>query len=104
MAEASPDGPIRVRLSPPDQSPPPEAANFFYFTFLGPDVQMLVGYVDPRTVHEARLRGEEVVVTPHVAHRIALSARGFQHLRKQLEEIAKLYDQMNPPQGVSSNA
>ena len=92
-----------VRLEVPDPStfPDPTGANFFSFAWNGPEVQLLVGYLDliPPTVS----KDKEAVLKPMISHRIFMSVRGFALLRAQLNKAAELLmaagvrlDELNP--------
>ena len=69
--------------------PPAEGANFFHFTVVEHEVQLLVGSVNLLRLHEAKRRGEPITVAPQITHRFLLSPLGFGALKANLEEIAK---------------
>ena len=87
-----PDIQLSISLPDPDVTPPPETANYFHFAFAGADVQMLVGYVDLRQLHEATTNPKARTLTPAISHRFLLSPAGFTILRSMVEEISKKYD------------
>lgn len=82
-------------IVPPSASlPNPEAANFFQFTYAGPDFQLLVGYVDLHDLHLANQRQREAAsargkleIKPAITHRLSLSIRGFLLLKQQIDDI-----------------
>lgn len=69
--------------------PPALAANFFQFTFSGPEIQMLAGLLDIRKMVELGTKGGggKIRVQPEITHRIFMSPRGFMILRQQVNEI-----------------
>lgn len=69
--------------------PVPVGANYFHFTVVAGEVQMLVGSVNLLRVHEARLQGEAATIIPEISHRFTLSAWGFTTLNNQLAKIAE---------------
>jgi hypothetical protein len=83
---------FRVQLPPPEELPKPEAANFFYFTFVGPDVQLLVGYIDFRVFHDASKNKEVLTASPQVYHRFLIPQTGFDQFKLQVDEIADKYE------------
>jgi hypothetical protein len=88
---------VQAKLPAIEDAPAPEPANFFAFQFAGFDIQMLVGYIDPRAVEAFKKSGSAgATVTPLITHRFALSPTGFQILRAQLAEIAQKYDETLP--------
>lgn len=83
---------LKIRLPEPKDSPDPEAVNFFHLSFAGAEMQMMVGYVDARTVHEIRMNPKLRDLTPHISHRFAISPIGWAILRQQMEDIGKKYE------------
>ncbi|NOT09765.1 MAG: hypothetical protein HOP28_16350 [Gemmatimonadales bacterium] len=77
---------LNFKLPPPEESPEVEGANVFFFTFAGADIQMLVGYVDLRSIHLAS-QGGSGDIPVQVSHRFMLSQVGFEHLRSQIQQI-----------------
>ncbi len=69
--------------------PPAEGANFFHFTVVGEEVQLLVGSINLLRIHEAKGKTEPTTVVPEITHRFLLSPLGFKSLRTQLLEIEK---------------
>ncbi len=72
--------------------PPPEAANFFHFTISGPEVEMLVGFIDLQRMAAtlaAAQSGQAKPVHPEWTHRIFLSVRGFLTLKAQVDEMTR---------------
>lgn len=68
--------------------PPAEGANYFHFTMVGGEFQMLVGSIDLRAVHAAKLEGQgQLKVTPALTHRFTLSPMGFAALKNNIDEI-----------------
>jgi len=92
MVDQAPKG-FRIKLPLPQDSPEPRAANFFYFTFAGADVQMLIGYVDLRAIHDLKETAEPTLA-PEILHRLSIGQLGFKQLRAQVDEIAKKYDEI----------
>ena len=80
---------VAVRLPESSEFPRPEAANFFQFSWGGPDVQMLIGYLDmvPRPVGLGT-SDQVVSVEPLITHRLFMSIQGFALLKGQLDELA----------------
>lgn len=68
---------VGVTMSASVPVPPPEAANFFHLTVVGPEIQLLVGSVNLLRFHEAKDKGEMTLVTPEISHRFLLSTLGF---------------------------
>jgi|WetSurMetagenome_2_1015567.scaffolds.fasta_scaffold492854_1 hypothetical protein len=84
----------RVEITAAHPVPPSEGANYFHFTSVGAEIQMLVGTVNLLRLHESML-GEGGTVSPEITHRFLLSPLGFAHLKQQIEEIAQ---SVAPPQ------
>jgi len=87
-------GQVQVALKIPDTDlPVPEGANWFHLTNSNADVQLLVGYIDPRVTHavvESVIAGKaahKATIAPEVTHRLLLSITGFLYLRAQVEEM-----------------
>lgn len=95
---------LRIQLPQPQELPNPEGANYFNFTVVGPDVQLLVGYIDFRVIHEGRLSKEGVAAVPMISHRFLVSQTGFQHLRAQMDEITTKYDALMKQGKAGGNA
>jgi hypothetical protein len=91
---------VRVEITARHPLPPPQGANFFHFTTVGSEVQMLVGSVNLLRVHEAGRGGESPTITPDITHRFLLSPLGFAQLKKQIDEISKHVQQ--PSIGIES--
>ena len=84
---------VRIKKS---GSIPPTAANWFNFSFQGPEVQMMIGYVD---LHDLVMTGapggpKRARVDAEVLHRVMLSSKGFAMLRQQIQEIGMQFDKM----------
>jgi hypothetical protein len=79
---------VTVQLTTRHPLPPAQGANYFHFTTLGEEVQMLVGTVNLLRVHEATQGEEDAVVSPDITHRFLLSPLGFAHLKAQVDQIA----------------
>lgn len=82
---------VKVTVNVPPVDLPPEAANWFHFSLSNLDLQMLVGYIDPRDAFIAEKavrsgKGPEAV-TPLVGHRFVMSLSGFARLKAQVTEI-----------------
>lgn len=91
--EQEPTKTVQIILPPVGEMPAPEGVNYFHFTASGPDVQMLVGYIDLRSVADAK-EGEGVLI-PAIQHRFVLTQVGFAHLRSQLAEIVRIHQPFN---------
>lgn len=81
--------------------PAPEGANFFHFTVVGGEVQLLVGSINLLRLHEAKRNQETATIVPQITHRFLLSPLGFAQLKSSLEEIAKAMGKTDV--GVSVN-
>jgi hypothetical protein len=86
--------PVRAEIMVPKTDLPPEAANWFHFSLANLDVQMLVGYIDPReagTYVQGRRSGSRggPQLTPTISRRVMMSLSGFAHLRTQVHEIER---------------
>jgi hypothetical protein len=83
-----------VRFVHPPNLPPALAANYFYFGYLGTDVELLVGFLDiPRVLEQnedARASGAtEISFGPEIVARLVMSQQAFAVFKSQLEDIAK---------------
>ncbi len=84
---------VSAQLPDPADRPPAEGVNFFHFSFVGTDVQLLTGYVDAYAVHKARERarsGENdgrPSVQINVTHRFLMSPMGLARLKEGLDDI-----------------
>ena len=69
--------------------PHPLGANFFHFTRVGEEVQMLVGSVNLLRLHEASRRptGDPLVIVPDIVARYTLSPLGLASLQSQLAQL-----------------
>lgn len=84
---------LAIKIPSVEGLPDPTAANWFQFSFVGPDVQMLIGYVDLHSIHVARDKaGAEV--TPVVLHRLSLGSIGWGVLREQVKELDAQFEAM----------
>lgn len=79
--------------------PPAEGANFFHFTTLGPEVQLLVGTVNLLRLHEAKTTDDPSAVVPEITHRFLLSPIGFAALKQQMATIEQ---KVSPVPGIVS--
>jgi hypothetical protein len=89
---------LRVEV-PKTGLPAPEAANFFYFSFSGPEVQLLIGFIDLNDLlREAGIVGtpDRAPIKPEITHRILMSPRGFAAFRQQMNDIAQKWDAAAP--------
>lgn len=85
-----------ILLGAPETLPPPEPSNFVSFSRVGAEVEMLVGYVDVKTVVDALQEGgedsEEARTVPlHLTHRFFLGPDTFRMIR---EKVNHIYDKM----------
>ena len=82
---------LRVGIAIPGNLPLPPAAgaNFFHFTVVGEEVQLLVGTINLIRLHEAKGKTESTMVVPDITHRFLLSPLGWASLYNQVQEIAK---------------
>lgn len=88
---------VRVEFDRDGPLPAPEGANFFHFTHIQGEVEMLVGYVDLNRLwalsqdYEDASDEEElpshVSVKPEITHRLVLSANGFKTLKDRVDQI-----------------
>lgn len=80
---------IEVRFPEGADLPPPEGVNYFDFSFLGPEVQLLAGYMDLKSLAIASQSADDEVnvLSPEITHRLVMSIRGFLHLRAQIDGI-----------------
>jgi len=81
---------VSAGISPEMDLPAALGANFFHFTVVGPEIQMLVGSVNLLEIHQAKTSGGEIKVTPKISHRFSLSALGFNQLKAQLAELGEI--------------
>ncbi len=94
MASSSPAVPATRFTHPAQNLPTPVAANYFYFAYLGTDVELLVGFLDlpqvVQTTDAARASGAtEIEFKPEILARVVMSQAAFSVLKSQLEDIAK---------------
>ena len=78
-----------IHLELPTQLPEPEAANYFGFTRVGREVQLLVGYIDILDMHN-RVREEDPLDEPLpvlVTHRFYIGADALKRLRNGAEQM-----------------
>lgn len=92
---------VAVGISRATKLPPAEGANYFHFTVLGPEVQMLVGTVNLLHLHEAKLTDSRETLEAEITHRFLLSPLGFQALKSQMDMIAA---SVQPVAGITSGA
>jgi len=87
---------VTVHFDPEAPQPPPEGANFFHFTQVQDEVEMVVGYVSPTKVHaivqahpDAKDQEElpDVSLSPEISHRFLMSLNGFRILRDRVNQI-----------------
>ena len=94
--------------------PPTEGANYFHLSTRGPEVQLLVGYIDLFEVHQAAAKLQRGTlastaprVTASVSHRFLLSFVGLVRLRDQIDEIVTLLRNQGvavpPPPSMSND-
>ncbi len=91
---------IRIKVPTDVELPPPEGANFFQFTHVQNEAQMLVGYIDLHRL--AREAGDltdvaddeelDIELTPEITHRFLLSTNGLVMLKERLDEIFSVLD------------
>ncbi len=89
--------PTSIRVSiPKDVRPEVEAANFFQIAHVGPEIQLLVGYIDPQElatkmgVEQKKGTANAVVsVEAELTHRFQLSLQGFATLKATVDQISK---------------
>lgn len=71
--------------------PRPEAANWFFMSHQGDEVQVLIGYIDAAEIRQARERIESgksgVKLRPEPMHRLVLSMTAYLRLRSQANEL-----------------
>ncbi len=86
-ASAPAAGPVAIRLPDKREFPPPQAVNFFTFSWNGPEVQLLAGYLD---LQPPQTEVPPTEVVPEITHRLVMSVRGLAILKHQLDEAASL--------------
>lgn len=86
---------LKIALPKPEDTPLPEGANYFHFSWRGTEVQMLVGYIDPLKTLPVASGGllpvpptKGTQISPEITHRILLSVSGFATLKAQVDQIA----------------
>ena len=80
---------ITVSL-PKEDRPPPQGANYFHFTWLGTDIQMLAGYIDLDRLRESVSKDSEGTsneVSLEVSNRFSMSVTSFFRLRDQVNDL-----------------
>ena len=105
LSDSNASGGKRVRTTysvsvgvPPELALPlSEGANYFHFTRVGSEVQMLVGCVNLIQLHAAKDHEGTTTLAPQITHRFLLSSLGFNQLKVQLDEIGPI-----PNDGVQS--
>ena len=89
LAKIQPDKlTVSVSVSSAVPVPPAEGANFFHFTVVGPEIQLLVGSINLLRFLEAKQSGEPTNLVPEFTHRFLLSPMGFAQLKAQIDQIA----------------
>jgi hypothetical protein len=99
MSDVPTGTPILIEV-PKKDLPQPEFANFFYFSFSGPELELLVGFLDTNAIlRQSGIVGtpEPGAIKPEVSHRIVMSARGFAVLREQVQNIGDQWDKAIAP-------
>src|SRR5690242_8651268 len=80
--------PIELKVKIPTKGlPSPTAVNWFHFTRMDNEVQMLAGFIDAYEVVQHQLHASQNDIDPEVSHRFMLSLNGFLFLRQQVEQI-----------------
>ena len=80
--------PVQVGVPADFPLPHPLGANFFHFTIMGGEIQLLVGSVNLLQLREAAKEGKGALVVPDITHRFTLSTLGFEQLRTQIEAVS----------------
>lgn len=100
---------IEIRLDPDQAFPAPSGVNFFHFTHVDSEVEMLAGYVDLTRIHhavkanESAGEGGAVQVEPEVTHRFVMSLNGFFQLLDRVNNIGdRIRRQTESPESESS--
>ena len=86
---------VTVKVDPETSNVPTEGANFFHFTQVRDEIEMLVGYISLLRIHNlaishANLSDEvevEEEVVPEISRRYLLSPNGLRVLRDRVNEI-----------------
>lgn len=78
---------VSVSVSSAVPVPPADGANFFHFTVVGSEIQLLVGTINLLRFLEAKQSGEPTNLVPEITHRFLLSPLGFAQLKSQIEQI-----------------
>ncbi len=80
-------GEVQLTVPRHGKLPPPEGANFVNFSFSGPEVEMMVGYVD---LHRLALSAPNTGrIEAEITHRFFMSLRGFIMMKSQIDTIWK---------------
>lgn len=88
---------FELNVAYPSQGLPcPEAANWFQLAVAGDEIQLSVGYLDPREIADVLAAGKQnSPVTATVTHRFFVSRQAFGQLRTAVEQVAGLLDQQS---------
>lgn len=103
------DKPVDILIDhKPSELPPATAANYVSMAFSGPEIQMILGYLDlhqfAEAVQKASKHGSRVTVSATPTHRVMLSQRGFALLRQQVDQVSKQLDQARAAQRAHAAA
>ena len=90
---------VDVRLGEGER-PAAEAANFFHFTWVADQVELLVGYLSLEEVHSIVQRNPDAedqeqlgeVVNPQITHRLMMSMSGFEVLRERMNQMSEMIE------------
>lgn len=91
---------VTIKLDLQAPLPRPEGANFFHFTQVLDEVEMLVGYLPLTKLHNASEAAEHnagelmaddqmAIVSPEITHRLSLTMNGFRTLKERVDLLAE---------------
>lgn len=83
---------IKVRIDSETAVPAPEGVNFFYFTRIADEYQLLVGNVNLMRLHEMTTGEAPFEFEPQITHRFLMSQFGFDRLKAALDDISAKTD------------
>ena len=79
--------------TPTSHLPTPISVNWAHFTQVGPEVQLLLGYIDALAAYKAtqeyKSKQQLAKFRPDVSHRVVMSVPSFLAFRNQVEDIYK---------------
>ena len=81
---------LQIGITAETPLPDPIGANFFHFTLVGTELQLLIGSINLLQMHEIKTNpsGKSHTLIPHVSHRFLMSPFGFAQLKAQVDGLA----------------